>query len=636
MTSADPSASAVPDTGVLAGVLHRPTPFLFFTGKGGVGKTSCAAATAVALADAGRRVLIVSTDPASNLAEVLAMPDVRGSAPAPVPGVPGLDVVNIDPAAAAAEYRERVVGPYRAVLPASAVASIEEELSGSCTVEVAAFNEFVAIVTSAEICATYDHVVFDTAPTGHTLRLLSLPAAWTGFLETNTAGVTCVGPVSALGQAQETYAGSLAALRDPAVTTVVLVTRAERSALDEADHAAQELAQLGMTHQRLVINGVLAAPRQDDAIALARAEREQATLADLPASLARAESVDTVPLLARPPLGLLGVRGVLDPEADLPEGGAPGSGGPDGADGPAPRAASTWPTTPGRTLTDLVDEVAAAGPGIVMTMGKGGVGKTTLAAALALALADRGLPVTLTTTDPAAGVAGVLPDGPANLTVTRIDPVAETAAHTARVLGTAGAGLEPAALDLLAEDLRSPCTQEVAVFHAFARTVADAAGRYVVIDTAPTGHTLLLLQSSRTFAEQAGRAAGAVAGHPSSADAGRTVGPDADEAAAHLFTSLSDTEHTRIVLVALPEATPVHEALALQADLARAGLRPCTWVANSVLSATGTTDPVLRARADQEGRWLAQIAAASPARPVVVPWTPTLPAGAAGLRRLVG
>ncbi|GEN80298.1 arsenical pump-driving ATPase [Actinotalea fermentans] len=590
---------ALGDTRLLTGVLAAPTPYLFFTGKGGVGKTSCAAATAVALADAGRRVLIVSTDPASNLAEVFGMPEPTSSSPEPVPGVPGLDVVDIDPAAAAAEYRERVVGPYRGLLPADAVASIEEELSGSCTVEVAAFNEFVTLLTSEDVAATYDHVVFDTAPTGHTLRLLALPAAWTGFLETNTAGVTCVGPVSALGHAQESYAASLAALRDRDRTTVVLVARAEASSLLEAARAATDLADLGMTQQRLVINGVLAEPAGDDTTAIARRAREAAALDELPAVLSAATSVDTVPLLARAPIGVAALRAAL-------------AGTPASHDVVRVAAPDLDP------LGSLVDELAEGEPCIVMTMGKGGVGKTTIAAAIALALADRGLPVTLTTTDPAAHITGVLPDPPANLDITRLDPVAETAAWTEHVLATAGAGLDDAARDLLTEDLRSPCTEEVAVFHAFARTVADAADRFVVIDTAPTGHTLLLLESSQSFARQAVRGGGR------------------DDAATSLFASLADPERTRIVLVALPEATPVHEALALQADLARSGLRPWTWVANSSLAATGTTDPVLRARAADEARWLSEITEASPRRPVIVPWMAEVPAGAGGLRRLTG
>ena len=599
-TSLAPAPNAPPGQ-VLAGVLADPTRYLFFTGKGGVGKTSCAAATAIALADAGRRVLIVSTDPASNLVEVFGMGDVHGSAPVPVPGVAGLDVVNIDPAAAAAEYRERVVGPYREVLPASAVSSIEEELSGSCTVEVAAFNEFVALLTDPQVATAYDHVVFDTAPTGHTLRLLALPAAWTGFLETNTAGVTCVGPVSALGQAQESYAGSLATLRDPALTTMILVTRPEAAALAEAARASRELGELAMDHQRLIVNGVFTAHATDDALASARQDREHDALADLPAAWGHALSVDTVPLLPRAPMGVDGLRAVLHPEPWLPP-----------ADEPQPLDVAV------STLRELIAVVASAGPSIVMTMGKGGVGKTTIAAAIALALAERGLAVSLTTTDPAAHVQDVLPHPPANLTITRIDPVAETASYTAHVLATAGAQLDPAALDLLTEDLRSPCTEEVAVFHAFARTIADAAGRYVVIDTAPTGHTLLLLESSQAFARQAQTAPQHDAGSP----------------AARLFGSLSDPAHTRILLVALPEATPVHEAQDLQADLARAGLTPYTWVVNGALSATSTTDPVLRAHAAHEGRWLTEIARSSPRTPAVVPWVATIPVGAAGLRQL--
>ena len=601
-TTMSPADATVGHAQILTAVLTDPTRYLFFTGKGGVGKTSCAAATAIALADAGRTVLIVSTDPASNLVEVFGMGAVSGSVPVAVPGVPRLDVVNIDPSVAAAEYRERVVGPYRGVLPAAAVSSIEEELSGSCTIEVAAFNEFVSLLTNPEVAATYDHVVFDTAPTGHTLRLLSLPAAWTGFLETNTAGVTCVGPVSALGQAQESYAGSLATLRDRDLTTMILVTRPEPSALAEAARAAHELSELDMTNQRLVVNGVLTVSDTHDAIAIARQDRERAALADLPAALSRALSVDTVPLLARAPMGVDGLRAALvPPMSDA-----------------LPTSATTAADIGGTTLRDVVDAVALSGPGIVMTMGKGGVGKTTIAAAIALALAERGLPVSLTTTDPAAHVNDVLPDPPANLTITRIDPVAETAGYTAHVLQTAGAQLEPEALALLTEDLRSPCTEEVAVFHAFARTIAGATGRYVVIDTAPTGHTLLLLQSSASFAQQA------------------EASPrnDPDSPAAQLFGSLSDPARTRILLVALPEATPVHEAQDLQADLARAGLQPYTWVVNSALSATATTDPVLRARAAQETRWLTEIARTSPRSPAIVPWVPQVPVGAAGLRQL--
>jgi len=584
----------------LAGIVEQATPFLFFTGKGGVGKTSCASTTAVALADAGRRVLIVSTDPASNLPEVLGVTGA-GDRPVPVPGVPGLDMLDLDPTAAASQYRETVVGPYRGVLPSEAVAQIEEELSGPCTVEVAAFNEFVRLLTDAALIGGYDNVVFDTAPTGHTLRLLSLPAAWDGFLEANTSGITCVGPVSALGQTQESYAAGLEALRDGSRTTVVLVARPDDASLAEAARASDELTALGMLNQRLVVNGVLEGPG-DDSVAQARAEQELAALTSMPAALRGVWSGDEMPLLARPPVGVDALRAAARPNAQ--------------ADVTGPTA-EVGPAVAG--LVDLVDAAAAAGPGIVMTMGKGGVGKTTVAAAVALALAERGLPVTLTTTDPAAHVDLVLPDPPANLEVTRIDPGRETAAYTAQVMGEAGSQLDSAGRDLLEEDLRSPCTEEVAVFHAFARTVAQAQHRWVVIDTAPTGHTLLLLQSSRAFVSQ---------------EESRSAPTGASDSA-RLYERLSDPAHTRIVLVTLPQATPVHEAQALQQDLARSGLTPWTWIVNASLSRRTTHHPVLAAQAIEETRRIAEVAELSPRAPVVLPWTDRPPTGRSALGSLL-
>jgi arsenite-transporting ATPase len=598
MSIADPlTRSASP----LAGLLACPTPFLFFTGKGGVGKTSIAAATAVALAEDGARVLIVSTDPASNLDEVLAVQAGTSPTPVPVPGVAGLVARNIDPEAAAAAYRERVVGPYRALLPAGVVAKMEEELSGSCTVEIAAFNEFVALLADPRVAGDYDRIVFDTAPTGHTLRLLTLPGAWTGFLQANKAGITCIGPISALGQAQDRYADAVAALRDPNRTTLVLVTRPDVAALSEAARAADELSALGVVSPRLVINGVLAATDSPDGVAQAWQRRAQAALSGMPPVLAAITGVDTVPLLPAAPVGLDGLNLLLHPEV------AGLRGSP--AEQPTPRLQSG--------LGELVQQIEAGGLGVVMTMGKGGVGKTTVAAAIAVALAARGHHVTLTTTDPAAHVADALPDPPRNLTVTRIDPAAETASYTRGVLATAGKDLDAEAYALLEEDLRSPCTEEVAVFQAFARTVAAAADRYVVIDTAPTGHTLLLLDSSRSFARQVTAQAGAL-----------------PEPAAQLLDTLTDAAHTRILLVTVPEATPVHEATRLQVDLARAGITPFGWVVNMSLAATATTDPILQARAGQERRWISEVSRLSGRPPTILGWSSRPLVGAESLATL--
>jgi arsenite-transporting ATPase len=579
-------AAAAPTTTTppLSGLLAEPTPFLFFTGKGGVGKTSVAAATAVALAEGGARVLIVSTDPVM------------------VPGVEGLAALNIDPEAAAAAYRERVVGPYRTLLPAAAVMQMEEELSGSCTVEIAAFNEFVSLLADPVVSGGYDHVIFDTAPTGHTLRLLTLPGAWTGFLESNKSGVTCSGPISALGQAQHRYADAVAALRDRDQTTLVLVARPEASALEEAARTYDELITLGLTHQRLILNGVLAGADSADDVAAAWLDRGRRALSQMPPPLQEVVGVDTVPLLPVTPIGVDGLHVLLRPEL----------AGAMLASRAEPSEASIRPG-----LTALIDEIEAGGPGVVMAMGKGGVGKTTVAAAIAVTLAQRGHQVILTTTDPAAHVAGALPDPPSNLTVTRIDPAAETAAYTSAVLADAGRELDAAGYALLEEDLRSPCTEEVAVFYAFARTVAQGRDRYVVIDTAPTGHTVLLMDSSRSYTRQVKAQSGVV-----------------PEAASALLDTLADPARTRVLLVTLPEATPVHEAGHLQADLGRAGITPFAWVVNASLAATTTTDPVLRSRASGEQRWISQVEGLSRGRLAVVPWVSQPPIGTEQLAAL--
>ncbi len=554
-------------------LLAAPGRFLFFTGKGGVGKTSLSSAAAVALAEQGRRVLLVSTDPASNLAEVLGTP--LGRTAHPVAGVEGLSALEIDPTAAAAAYRDRVVGPYRGVLPESVIAGIEEQLAGACTVEIAAFDEFTALLADPAATFDYDQVVFDTAPTGHTLRLLALPAAWTGFLDTNTSGTTCIGPASGLTHQHEQYRLALDTLANPERTTLVLVARPDAAAIAEADRARAELALLGLTNQHLVINGVFTASDPDDPTAHALAVSHARALEALPASLAVLPR-DTLPLLASPPIGPEALRDLLKGQAR------------DDATGTAD--AGSLATT---SLAVIADRLADEGRGLVMTMGKGGVGKTTIAAALAVDLARRGKLVTLSTTDPAAhlafalGTRGTLPP---TLTVERIDPEAATAAYTSGVLVSTGAGLAPDARALLEEDLRSPCTAEIAVFQAFAATVATAADRIVVLDTAPTGHTLLLLDAARSYHREVSRQTGAIS----------------DEVA-NLLDRLADPGYTHVLVVTLPEPTPVHEALALQTDLERAGIRPAAWIANQSLLATATHDPILAARARHEARWLAEI-----------------------------
>ncbi len=573
------------------------TRFAFFTGKGGVGKTSLACACAVALAEQGRRVLLVSTDPASNLDEVLETP--LHTSPTPVAGVPGLSALNIDPEAAAAAYRERMVGPYRGVLPEAAIRSMEEQFSGGCTVEIAAFDAFAELLAGRSFAADVDHIVFDTAPTGHTLRLLTLPSAWSDYLATNTTGNSCLGPLAGLEKNKAIYAAAVASLTDAGQTTVVLVSRPEAAALREAERTRHELAALGVRQQWLILNGVFSSTSADP-VAQAMLLRHADALSSLPAGLAALPRTETG-FIPRGLTGLASLRAFLHPVADV------------FATAPPP-AAEALPCG----LAPIVADIEAAGHGLVMTMGKGGVGKTTVAAAVAVALAARGHRVILSTTDPAAHVGWALADAMAGLSVERIDPAAEVQAYRRDVLNTAGASLDPQALAMLEEDLRSPCTEEIAVFRAFAETVRRAQDAFVVLDTAPTGHTILLMDAAEAYHREINR-----------------TQADTPEAVRQLLPRLRDAAFTRVLIVTLAEATPVHEAERLQDDLRRAGIEPFAWIINQSLLASGTQDPVLIQRGAYEAPFIAHVAQRASRRCALIPWRTEAPVGADALKRWV-
>lgn len=576
---------------------HAPR-FLFFTGKGGVGKTSIACSTAVLLADAGKRVLLVSTDPASNVGQVFGV--AIGNRIKVLDSVPRLSALEIDPEAAAQAYRDRIVGPVRGVLPDAVVRGIEEQLSGACTTEIAAFDEFTALLTDASLAAEYDHIIFDTAPTGHTIRLLQLPGAWSGFLDAGQGNASCLGPLSGLEKQREQYRAAVDALGDSKRTRLILVARAQDSALREVARTHEELAAIGLKQQHLVINGVLpSSEAAHDILAAAIVRREKAALDAIPAAL-RPLPCDRIPLKPYDLVGVGALRRFFDIAEALPAG-----------------TIASQPTVNAPTLSALVDGIASDDYGLIMLMGKGGVGKTTLASAIAVALAHRGHAVHLTTTDPAAHLSDTVAGSYANLTVSRIDPRAETERYRQHVLKTKGARLDAHGRALLKEDLQSPCTEEIAVFQAFSRIISEAGRKFVVMDTAPTGHTVLLLDAAGSYHREITR-------HLSPEDI-------------HFRTplmQLQDPKRTKVFIVTLAETTPVLEAAGLQEDLRRAGIEPWAWIINNSIAATATTSPLLRQRANNEIPQIDLVAKHHAQRYAVVPLLQEEPVGVQRLLEL--
>lgn len=559
---------------------HINTKYLFYTGKGGVGKTTAASATAIQLANDGFKVVLVSTDPASNLQDVFERElDDNGTE---IEEIPGLTVANFDPVSATEEYKESIVGPYRGILPDAAVQNMEEQLSGSCTTEVASFDQFAKFLTSPDISDQYDYIIFDTAPTGHTLRLLQLPSAWTNYFDENTTGTSCMGQLSGLDEERESYSLAVETLANAEMTTLILVTRPQEGPLVEANRASEELRALGVENQKLIVNGLLENPT--DTISQTYYDIQQESLKQMPENL---KNLPTFEIPLRPyNLASIESIGLLlseeQPEIIHEE-----------------VQSQEFPR-----LQTVIDDLYNTNKRVVFTMGKGGVGKTTIAASIAKGLVEKGKKVHLTTTDPAAHLNYIVHESD-TLEVSHIDEKKELELYQNEVLAKARESMSEEDLAYVEEDLNSPCTEEIAVFRKFAEIVSMTEADVVVIDTAPTGHTLLLLESSQSYAQEVERTSGEV-----------------PESITRLLPILQDHNQTEVVMVTLPENTPVYESIRLQEDLDRAGIAHTWWVVNNSLLSTGTTNETLLARAKSEEEWIQRVDELSNGHFAVIDWSP--------------
>lgn len=602
------------------------TQFIFFSGKGGVGKTSMACTTAVRLADSGQRTLIVTTDPASNLADVFEQP--IGHKITPIAQVPNLWAMEIDGDQATRDYIDRAMAPIRTAFPPAIVQVMEEQMSGPCTSEVAAFDRFVDFLEPTPLngqATPFDTVIFDTAPTGHTIRLLELPAEWSQTITAaeQGSGQTCIGPAAAIQEAKHKYERAMATMRDAQYTTFIFVLQPEATAIQETQRAIGELRKLGLQTHQLILNGLIPPEETTNELFAGRAQMQTGYLAqierELPFPTRRMYLLDKE---------IKGVGRLRQVGQLLFEGIRPAAAATNG------RSAAILP----RLLTEspLSRLLPIANDRLLFFAGKGGVGKTVASCITAVWLARQGYKTLLLTTDPAAHLGDVLGvpvgdkiapvAGAPGLWATKIDPKAAATAYKQGILDDARRrGRPEAAIQVIAEELESPCTEEMAAFDKFIEYASQGEWQVVVFDTAPTGHTLRLIELPMEWSQQLDVKVFASVDTQAADDVTK-------QRFGAVIERMRDPRRSSFVYVMYPESTPILEAYRASQELGTLGIEPGLVVANFVIPPDQATTPFSRARRTMQEKYLVEIAERF-AVPVVQ--MPLLPYEIRGLERLV-
>ncbi len=596
-----------------------PTQFIFFSGKGGVGKTTMACTSAVRSADEGKRTLIVTTDPASNLADVFEQE--IGHKITPIAGVPNLWAMEIDPDRATDEYKDRALAPIRALFPPEIVNVMAEQMNSPCTAEVAAFDRFTDFLDAPN----FDVVIFDTAPTGHTLRLLELPAEWSRMIESASSAnaQTCMGP-AAIQDAKAKYDRALVAMRDASQTTFIFVLQPEATPIKETHRATGELAKLGIHTHQIIINGILPTAEATNPFFAERVKMQESYLRQIEREFPL--PTRRMHLLDGEIRGTEGLRHVARMLLDRGNGSEPSasigaSAHIHGLASPSPLAIGKWATSD--ILTRLLPDGSKR---TIFFAGKGGVGKTSVSCVTALWLARRSCRTLLLTTDPAAHLGDVLGvpvgdapapvDGAPNLWAVKIDAKAAAQVYKARILDDARArGRPPQALAAMAEELDSPCTEEMAAFDRFIDFASQENYDVIVFDTAPTGHTLRLLELPIDWSKQLDVKIFASVDTAAADDVAKAR-------FGHVIEMMRNPKQSTFAFVVYPEATPIVEAERAMKELGTVGIPAGLVVANLVLPQEECTTAYTRARRSMQDKYLAEMTVRFPVPILQVPLLP--------------